>query len=356
MNVNSKGQPTKKLRILIIEDDPYDLKMIIWMISKITAFSIEYHTAKTLEEVRQVFSNNEIDMLLCDYWLKGQTSFDLLNQFDRDLKDMPFVVMTSLENHTVRNQSLDKGAVAFLGKADLTPKSLENAIATAAHKSRGGLHSTKENTFDPDDQYEFLQDIVSRISVVEQYSGVHLTAAQIKDALSEIGSDIRYQMTSLSGQINSIEEKARTFDLREVLAFTLSQNEVLSDDDLSRIRMLPSDLPIQISSYLPRVLKAFEEVVILISEFGSPVPQTEIRFGFQQGDAVVELLFSDGVERLSSQDVFVLVSKETQVRCDSIDRLLSALGGFSEFESSGKSAHLTVCLPKEFKGPIDQGV
>jgi len=121
---NSHNKPA---RLLVIEDDPYVLRMYA------RVFSADVLTVKTALNgslgvaLAQSFKP---DLILLDIMMpvmNGLEALDLLKGHPAT-KNIPVIMLSSLGEEDVIRQALDKGAAAYLVKSDFAPEQLQQEI------------------------------------------------------------------------------------------------------------------------------------------------------------------------------------------------------------------------------------
>ncbi|MEA1973792.1 MAG: response regulator, partial [Candidatus Cloacimonadota bacterium] len=112
------------LKIAIIDDDKVQLKFIEKVISQVNDFNLDIFTAQTQAGLYKILAKENIDAILCDYYLEGTTGFDIYKQLQ--LKDIntPFILFSSNENEEIIEKSIKNGVYDFLIKNQISPLSL----------------------------------------------------------------------------------------------------------------------------------------------------------------------------------------------------------------------------------------
>jgi two-component system cell cycle response regulator len=125
------------LRILLFEDNAMDAALIKKYLRTVGVPATQIYHADTIPSALQVLSREDIDLCLADYYLRPHTGFDLMDEARRFDVDVPFIVVTALDDKSVDDRALAHGAYDFLVKGDLTVEGLERSIRyTLAHHRR----------------------------------------------------------------------------------------------------------------------------------------------------------------------------------------------------------------------------
>lgn len=130
--------------ILLIEDNPGDAQLVkIHM--KDAAFKYELFVADTFYEALEILNKQEIDIVLLDLSLPDSQGFKTLDKFKESVQNVPFIVLTGVNNEIVGNQAVKAGAQDFLVKGQFNGKLLGRAVryALQRHKEFQKLEDSK---------------------------------------------------------------------------------------------------------------------------------------------------------------------------------------------------------------------
>jgi diguanylate cyclase (GGDEF)-like protein len=124
--------------------------------------SAHIHHADTIPSALQIMTHAPIDLCLADYHLHPSTGVDLMEEARRNNLDVPFVVVTAIDDRCVDDEVLAHGAYGLLVKGDLTVEGLDRSIryAVASHRRESVL--ARAAHYDP------LTELPNRISFLEQ--------------------------------------------------------------------------------------------------------------------------------------------------------------------------------------------
>jgi PAS domain S-box-containing protein len=130
--------------ILLIEDNPGDAQLVKIHL-KDAAFKYELFIADTFYEALEILNKLEIDIVLLDLSLPDSQGFKTLDKFKDSVQNIPFIVLTGVNNEIVGNQAVKAGAQDFLVKGQFNGKLLGRAVryALQRHKEFQKLEDTK---------------------------------------------------------------------------------------------------------------------------------------------------------------------------------------------------------------------
>ena len=107
--------------ILIVDDDSTTRMMCAGMLSAHDCVEAE-HGESALTQLNA----HTFDLLLTDLEMPVMNGLELIHEIRRSYKDLPIVVMTGCDAEDLRQEALDAGAQAILGK----PFGLDRLITT----------------------------------------------------------------------------------------------------------------------------------------------------------------------------------------------------------------------------------
>jgi len=136
----------KKTSILLIDENAEDIK-------KLKTILLDSSVRYDLIEAGGVFSafdiiqQQEVDIVLLELNLNESSGFKTLTLFKEHIQDLPFIVITKVNNEIIGNQSVKAGAQDFLVKWQFDGKFLGRSIryAIQRHKTTQRLEEVAKN-------------------------------------------------------------------------------------------------------------------------------------------------------------------------------------------------------------------
>lgn len=157
----SAGFDTGGLGVLVFEDNARDRALIKKFLEAAGVRSVNVHHADTIPAALQVLRREAIDLVLADYYLQPHTGLDLMDETRHSDFDIPFIVMSALDDDAIDQKALAHGAYGFLAKGELTVERLERAIryALAGHRREAALGRGAE--------HDMLTGLISRAPFID---------------------------------------------------------------------------------------------------------------------------------------------------------------------------------------------
>ncbi|MDD4968294.1 MAG: response regulator [Paludibacter sp.] len=123
-------------KILLIEDNPGDSRLIQEMLNDITSFKYKLVVADTLKEGCQLILKNEFILILLDLNLPdstGKSTFDVIIQY---AVHTPVVLISGLQNVELSLSLIKEGAQDYIIKPDLNSSLLGRTIEFAIERKK----------------------------------------------------------------------------------------------------------------------------------------------------------------------------------------------------------------------------
>lgn len=137
------------LRVLLFEDSALDAALIKKYLHTVGVRPTNIHHVDTIPSALQVIAREDVDICLADYFLRPSTGFDLMDEARRYDLDVPFIMLTALDDRSVDEGALERGAYGFLVKGDLTVEGLERSIRYALVQHQRAARLTQDALIDP---------------------------------------------------------------------------------------------------------------------------------------------------------------------------------------------------------------
>ena len=127
---------SEKIRLLYVEDNPGDFRLIQIMLRSEGAGLITMEHADRLTTGLDRLGGGNFDLILLDLGLPEIQGLETLRQFMTQVADIPILVLTGLDDETVGLQAVQEGAQDYLIKGKITAALLVRAIRYAIERGR----------------------------------------------------------------------------------------------------------------------------------------------------------------------------------------------------------------------------
>ncbi|MBR9812366.1 GGDEF domain-containing response regulator [bacterium] len=123
-------QETDALRVLVIEDNPDDLRVVRRLLQRDVKAPVQITECSRFADATDALDGS-FDVCLLDYELGGYTALDLLRHMRADRLSGPVILLTGHDDADVDKAALDLGAADFLPKTGMTEGGLRRAMRYA---------------------------------------------------------------------------------------------------------------------------------------------------------------------------------------------------------------------------------
>lgn len=126
----------KHIRVLLIEDNPGDVRLIWEILSEVRNSPFYLNVADTLLKGLQEIDKARPDVILLDLSLPDSNGIYTLNRVRDKAKDVPVVVITGLDDEMTAINSLNEGAQDYLVKGRTDSDLLKRALIYAIERNK----------------------------------------------------------------------------------------------------------------------------------------------------------------------------------------------------------------------------
>lgn len=124
------------IKILLVEDNPGDARLIREMLDEVETGSFAMEWVPRLSDGLERLSQGEIDLVLLDLGLPDSQGLDTFSQAYAHAPEIPFVLLTGLDDETLALSAVRQGAQDYLVKGETDGNALFRAIRYAAERKK----------------------------------------------------------------------------------------------------------------------------------------------------------------------------------------------------------------------------
>ena len=124
-----KAQPT--IRVLLVEDNPGDARLIQELLQEARGGRFETSVATRLSEAMQKLDTEEFHLILLDLSLPDSQGVDTFHKMTAHAQHIPLIVLSGLDDEALALHTVEAGAQDYLVKGQVDPRILERAIRYA---------------------------------------------------------------------------------------------------------------------------------------------------------------------------------------------------------------------------------
>ena len=128
--------PPETFRILLVEDNPGDARLVREHLKNAAAFRADLAHAERLSDAQRVLGTDRFDVVLLDLSLPDSKGLDTIVGAKEHARGIPIVVLTGLDDEGLAVQALHEGAQDYLVKGRMDGSSVSRAIRYAIERHR----------------------------------------------------------------------------------------------------------------------------------------------------------------------------------------------------------------------------
>lgn len=131
----------KRIKVLLIEDNPGDVRLIREMLAEATkedtlSLNVEMLSVGSLSKGLECLKKGGIDMILLDLGLPDSQGFDTFTKVYNQIQEVPIVVMTGIDDEKLGVRAVQEGAQDYIVKGNLNANLLMRSICYALERHR----------------------------------------------------------------------------------------------------------------------------------------------------------------------------------------------------------------------------
>ncbi len=133
---SSKKKHLSKIKLLLIEDNPGDVRLIREALKEGDRTEFELECTDLLSKGLERLSKGGIDAVLLDLSLPDSLGVDTFFKVQAQARELPIVILTGLEDETTAMKTVKDGAQDYLFKGRLDGQLLERSLRYAIERQR----------------------------------------------------------------------------------------------------------------------------------------------------------------------------------------------------------------------------
>jgi DNA-binding response OmpR family regulator len=134
----------KQTKILVVEDNPGDTRLICEFLTEVEDSAIEMIFADKLSAALECLEENEFDVILLDLGLPDSQGLDTFISIYNQVAETPIIILSCNMDVDIAINSLQRGAQDYLVKGDFNNKLLQRAVRYALERHKINIELKKK--------------------------------------------------------------------------------------------------------------------------------------------------------------------------------------------------------------------
>lgn len=290
--------PLEKLKILIVDDDEDDYRILRDLLQDIPDRKITTEWVSSFEKGCAAIKGSTYDVCFFDYRLGPQTGLNLLEFAFARGYNKPIILLTGYGEHEVDLEAMRLGAADYLVKDQINAPLLERSIRYSIHRSQSleSIRSLLDSTFEGIIVYDlegtilntnqpaaeifgrFIPEMLGS-KLFELFDGDYTQALALPpvqtnfEAIGLKRDGARVDLEVSAKSYNHQGQKAGLLAIRDVTEKNKMEAQILMQDRLASVGLLASSLAHEIGTPLG-VVRGRAEYLALQSKNSPNVVQT----------------------------------------------------------------------------------
>ncbi|MBI4313596.1 MAG: response regulator [Candidatus Omnitrophica bacterium] len=124
------------MKVLLVEDDPEDVKLLRRILIKADTTEIELETVSQVSAGRERLALGGIDLVILDLMLPDSQGLDTLSSIQQSAPAVPIVILTGLDDEEIGLTAVRQGAQDYIVKSRISAENFPRAIRYAVERKK----------------------------------------------------------------------------------------------------------------------------------------------------------------------------------------------------------------------------
>lgn len=343
----------RHLRVLHVEDDGFDQDQFDRAAAQSIDYALDIIHCQSKTEARALMADGGFDLIFLDFWLGTETCLSLVDDIVDGGLELPVIILSNLCSDDIEAIANRAGATAFLSKADISGRTLDDTIGRLTSDPVSATLPIAPDCA-PDISTLDIRDLIRALDAVHANSAVAdiaLANGQVEEAHGFLKNTIE-TASSLRSALFALVERSEggavlspvlePFDARDRVAQAI---ERIAEDAETRAIQFAFRRPFR-PVWSQTDVQAFDSIVetlmttlIWRAEAGSTIAAA------LNGTADVTLTLAYRPDRIIHFDDGHRDDGILNTTLSELDREATKLGGGIVIERSGDTLVATLSLP-----------
>jgi len=162
----------KSCRVLVIDDNPDDIECCSRLLADISTFSYLLSRSQSAAEGLSAIEHEAPDCVLLDYSMPGADGMEVLERIRRTRPDLPVVMWSNHDEHSLMQRAIETGAKDFIVKSTVDASRLHAAISDSIRSAGAPAGDSPQRKAETvvliiDDNFEDQERCVRNLGKIE---------------------------------------------------------------------------------------------------------------------------------------------------------------------------------------------
>lgn len=202
----------KALRVLVVEDNAGDVRLLREMFSGEPARSVEITHVLRMSEAESFLAKSVVDIILLDMGLPDGHGLETVRRARNAAPTTPLIILTGLDDEALAAEAMTQGAQDYMIKGQIESRALPRALRHAIERHRMQAEADLTRMHQIEFKDEFLShvshELRSPLTAVRQFVGILLDglAGDLKPDQREYLEIVLRNVKQLHSMINDLFE------------------------------------------------------------------------------------------------------------------------------------------------------
>lgn len=246
-----KSMPDRPIKILLVEDNPGDARLIEETLSEAAADQFEFACAERLDLALEQVAQHEFDVILLDLTLPDSSGLQTFEKMHTQAPGIPTIVVTGMDVEILGTEAVQKGAQDYLIKGQVDTPLLVRSVRYAIERKLLENQLLQSNRLESVGELAggVAHEFNNLLTTIMGYTQLGIAGLSPEDPVcsdlevvlrsAERASRLATQLLTFSRQQVS---EPKVFDLNQLILNTGKLLRSVIDKDVELVMLLSPDL------------------------------------------------------------------------------------------------------------------
>ena len=213
-----EDQKNKQIKVLFVEDNPGDARLILEMIKEAGYSQFKIGRAESLKEAFKLLDEMPFDAILSDLGLPDSFGLDTFSKLYEKAPKIPIIVMTGLNDEVTGTKAVRDGAQDYLVKGQVDSNLLVRALRYAIERKQVEEEVRQKNKKleTMGNELRELNDSLEQ-KVKKRTSEIEKLLKHKDEFISQLGHDLKTPLTPLTALLPIIQKNEENLESKNLL-------------------------------------------------------------------------------------------------------------------------------------------